>query len=412
MSVSNRNKITPRQVITLLGVGTGISILGDSTLFTVLPNPDISAQLGVTLTMVGLLLGANRATRLLINSPVGILYERMPRRLLLITSLVLAAISNILYAIGFGFWPLLIGRVCWGFSWSLLWIGCKTVILEISDEKNRGRFNGHYQMLFLFGIGLCSLLGGIFTDQFGFRIGQLVSAAIIFAAALMWFFFLPETRTKNKGIKNRKNKSSKKEILLLPILFSTSLTIFITRFIGWGVMSATAALWISNLFDNGIHFYEFFLPIATLTGIFSAIKMIPGIASAPFAGYMSDKLGKRWIVITTSLLVGGVGIWLMSESIATLSLFGALLSPIIGGGVETIIPAVIGDRTEKNIHGRMLGIVYTFGDLGAMLGPMAALSVLDSSLISLRSLYRICVGLLLFAAFISVLQVTKEKKPE
>ena len=112
------------------------------------------------------------------------------------------------------------------------------------------------------------------------------------------------------------------------------------------------------------------------------------------------------------LTCGGMGIWLMSESIAALSFFGALLSPIVGGGVETIIPAVIGDHTEKNIHGRMLGIVYTFGDLGAMLGPMAALSVLDSSLISLRSLYRICVGLLLFAAFISVLQVYKEKKPK
>jgi MFS family permease len=80
--IQNRSSIYANDK--LLGIGIAISLLGDATLYTVLPHPDISTQLGITLSMVGLLLGANRATRLVLNSPVGILYDRMPRRGLLI----------------------------------------------------------------------------------------------------------------------------------------------------------------------------------------------------------------------------------------------------------------------------------------------------------------------------------------
>ena len=98
-----------QRVLTLLGLGTAISLLGDATLYTVLPNPSIATQVGVTLAMVGVLLGVNRATRLVLNGPVGILYDRLPRRGLLVTSMVLGTASSIIYAVGSGFWPLFAG---------------------------------------------------------------------------------------------------------------------------------------------------------------------------------------------------------------------------------------------------------------------------------------------------------------
>ena len=64
---------SPKQILNVLGFGTAISLLGDATLYTVLPNPTIAAQVGVSLAMVGILLGANRAIRLLLNGPMGII---------------------------------------------------------------------------------------------------------------------------------------------------------------------------------------------------------------------------------------------------------------------------------------------------------------------------------------------------
>ena len=104
-------KKSSRFILNVLGIGTAISLLGDATLYTVLPHPSISAQLGITLSMVGLLLGANRAIRLLLNGPVGILYDCMPRRGLLIAGMSLGAGSSVFYAVGNGFWPLFMGRI-------------------------------------------------------------------------------------------------------------------------------------------------------------------------------------------------------------------------------------------------------------------------------------------------------------
>jgi hypothetical protein len=46
-----------------------------------------------------------------------------------------------------------------------------------------------------------------------------------------------------------------------------------------------------------------------------------------------------------------------------------------------------------------------------MLGPVAALGVLDSSIISLQGLYRSCVVLIIFTGIVAAWQIFKGKKP-
>ena len=167
MSRTSETSHSQRRVLTLLGAGMAISLLGDATLYTVLPSPAIAAQAGVTLAMVGVLLGVNRAVRLAFNSPVGLLYDRLPRRRLLVASMGLGTLSSVIYALGAGFWPLFAGRVLWGLAWSLLWIGGNTVVLDLSTDQNRGRLSGLFQMWFFLGVGLASFLGGLFTDLLG-----------------------------------------------------------------------------------------------------------------------------------------------------------------------------------------------------------------------------------------------------
>ena len=165
---------SPQRVLIPLGIGTAISLLGDNTLYTVLPDPDIAAQAGVTLAMVGVLLGVNRLTRVVLNGPVGVLYDRLPRRGLLLLSLFVGTLSTAFYAFTRGLAPLLLGRVLWGAAWSGIWIGGNAVVLDISDDHNRGRLSGQYQMWFFIGVAVASFLGGTFTDVFGFRGGLAV----------------------------------------------------------------------------------------------------------------------------------------------------------------------------------------------------------------------------------------------
>lgn len=397
-----------RLIIHLIGLGTAVSLLGDATIYAVLPHPEIAAQVGVTLAMVGLLLGANRAARLVLNGPVGILYDRMPRRRLLILALAFGAFSSVFYAVGYGFWPLLVGRVLWGMAWSLLWVGGNSVVLDVSTEENRGRFSGIYQMWFFIGIASASFFGTLLTDLFGFRIGQWISVGVIGAMAVVWFFLLPETRNADDQSQKSATSPEKKNMPGLPwkTILATSVTIFAARFISWGMLAATAILWLSGIFDDGLNVFALFIPIATLTGIFTALSNLASIGSTQLAGSVSDRLGRRWPVIGLAMLLGGVGLWFMSGKILWLALAGAFLVPLAGSSAETLVPAVAGDRVPKELRSRALGLINTAGDLGATISPFMALGALNQGWLSLGEIYRIG-GLLLGIVALSTIYFSK-----
>ena len=162
-------------VLTPLGIGLALSLLGDATLYAVLPSPEIARQAGLTLAMVGFLLGINRLVRLLFNGMAGWIYDRLPRRPLMLISLGIGTLSTAIYAFGTGPFILTAGRVLWGLAWSGLWIGANSMTLDISNDLNRGHINGRLQMWFFIGVAVSSFCGGIFTDLFTYRGGLWVS---------------------------------------------------------------------------------------------------------------------------------------------------------------------------------------------------------------------------------------------
>ncbi len=399
--MKNPKKI--QSTITVLGVGTAISLLGDSTLYTVLPHPAIASQVGVTLAMVGILLGANRAIRILLNGPIGVLYDKLPRRGVLVGSLTLGAISSVFYAAGYGFWPLLIGRVMWGIAWSGLWIGGNAMVLDISDAGNRGRISGQYQMWFSIGVASASFLGGFLTDALGFRSGQWLCAALIGAAALGWYFALPETRPKDHPHAKTSPVTTHRR-LPWRVVWPAGLTLFVARFISWGIVASTSILWLSNLVGEGLNFGRVLIPIATLNGTYTALSMLTSISSAPASGFLSDRLGKRWPVIAFAMLIGGVGIGLMGTTGMLVAVLGAFLVPIVGGSAETLIPAIAGDRVEDSMRGRTLGAIYAIADIGSTLGPPVALGILNAAWLPLSGIYQISALILGLMALVALMQ--------
>lgn len=395
---------SPKHILILLGFGTAVSLLGDATLYTVLPNPAIAAQVGVSLAMVGILLGANRAIRLLLNGPMGLLIDKLPRRGLLVASLGLGTVANLGYVIGHGFWPMMIGRIVWGIAWSMLWITGNAVVLDISTNDNRGKFSGQYQMWFAIGIATSSLLGGLLTDILGFKGAMWLTSGVIGATALLWFFLLPETRkdvepsTETEHTEDRGNETDWKQIFIL------SVPIFISRFISWGILASTSILWLSTFIGNGLQLANLYVPLATMTGAFTAFTMLTRIGSAPLAGFLSDRLGRRWLILGIATFIGAIGTWLMSSPWLSLALVGALCAQLTGGSAETLIPAIAGDRIDKTAQGRALGVVYTFGDLGSTLGPPVALGLLNTGTIQLKTIYHFSALLFFCMAVYSLLQ--------
>src|SRR5512142_1670372 len=166
-----------------LGLATALSLMGDATLYAVLPlHP---SEAGIALGSVGIILSVNRIIRLATNGPAGWLFDRLTdRRLLFLASLWLGVICTAIYALSSGLPILFVGRLLWGLAWSGIWVGGNAIVLQSAPEALRGRWVGIYQVWFFSGSALGSFLGGVLTDAVGYRQALWIGAAISTLGAL------------------------------------------------------------------------------------------------------------------------------------------------------------------------------------------------------------------------------------
>ena len=285
--MTGQRRVTPARLLLPLGVGTALSLAGDATLYVVLPTQ--TTQAGVALASVGILLSANRAVRVLLNGPAGWIYDRLPRRPLVVGSLFVGALSTAIYAATQGFWPLLAGRLLWGLAWSGIWVGGATMVVDVTTVENRGRYTGVYQAWFGSGVGLSAFLGGLLTDSVGYTMTMWIGAAVTAFGALLALLYLPETLgqrgdavampDESAALKNRERRGLWRPVTLLGI----------SRFAVAGVFSATVAL----LVEERLHAPALGLGLATLTGLLSAARTLVGLTTSPLVGRLSDWLGRR-----------------------------------------------------------------------------------------------------------------------
>ncbi|MCD6287042.1 MAG: MFS transporter [Anaerolineae bacterium] len=388
-------RISVGRMLFPLGLGTALSLMGDATLYTVLPTH--TADAGITLAGVGILLGINRAVRLFTNGPAGIAYDRFPRRWLFLSALFLGALSTAVYAATQGFWPLLAGRLLWGIAWSGIWVGGATMIMDVAATQERGRWTGLYQIWFFGGGAIGALGGGVLTDLLGYAPAMWIGSALTAVGGLVALFLLPETSgVRELAAANRVNNphtsgpelvSAKASRLELKSNGELKLAVTlqgVNRFVVSGVISGTIGLMIQDwLQSTGVA-----LGVATVTGIVMAGRTLLGMVAAPLAGTLSDRKSSRWTVVTWSLVIGATGMGLLAWGGPVSLLAGVGTVAISSGSLQSLATALTGDSTGPSQRGRAIGLLYTAGDFGSAIGPSMAYALLP--LIGLRTIYLLC----------------------
>ena len=370
----NRTSISPAKVLFPLGLATALSLMGDATLYTVLPTH--ASDAGIALQSVGIMLGANRAIRLLSNGPAGLFYDRWPRRRLFVPAMFLGALSTAIYAATQGFWPLLIGRLLWGLAWSGIWVGGATVILDVSTEKDRGRWTGLYQTWFFVGAALGSFSGGLLTDWIGYAPTLWIGAGVTAIGGLVAWILLPETRSL--GSNRDHHAQARPRLRANRDLWAVASLYGVNRFVLSGLFGATLALLVQDrLAILG-------LGIATLTGILSAGRTVLSMSAAPLAGILSDRL-ERWPIAAWAALGAAISMALVAWETPVSILSGVALGALAGGGISALVTALIGDVVSPAQRGRAIGLVHSAGDLGSAAGPLVAYAVLPWA--GLRGIY-------------------------
>lgn len=375
-----------------LGLGTALSLMGDATLYTVLPTHPADA--GIALASVGIILSVNRLIRLVTNAPAGWLYDRArDRRVLFLASLALGVLSTAIYALGVGLEPLFMARLMWGLAWSGIWVGGNAIVLEMAPERERGRWVGIYQVWFFFGGALGAFLGGVLTDALGYQsallIGAVISAigAILAALGLATHHHLSDRRTAiQTNVLPARFRLAPDFRAVSPATWAAIAAHGVNRLAASGVVTSTLGLLIQNLRGD-------LIGVASITGGLLAGRTFISLASAPIAGAWSDRIGSRWGLLAISAVIGAAGMAVFAIPNMVAVLIGALLGAIASGGIQSLATALVGDLSADKRQGRNLGVFHTAGDLGSAIGPLAAFALLPIT--GLSAVFLACAFLML-----------------
>ncbi len=403
---STTKPLSPWRVLLPLGIGTCLSLLGDASLYTVLPTHTVAA--GVSVASVGILLSANRFIRLVLNGPAGMAYDRWPRRPLFVSALFIGAFSTAIYGLTQGFWPLLLGRLLWGLAWAGIWVGGNTIVLDIADADNRGRWIGLYQFSFFLGASGGAMLGGVLTDLLGFHPTMIVNAALTLLGAVVALIFLPETRPAKQNLVDDKtdpqrplasSTSEKAEFTSIVALFSAN------RLVMAGILMSTLGIFLKNQFGEQVQVAGHTVGVTTLTGMGLGLSTLIAMFAVPLVGGISDHVGNRWRVVVGGLVPGVLGFVLMALGLPLTILAGVPLIATSSGSNQGLSTALSGDLGNGQKQSQRLGVLFTFGDLASAIGPPLAYALIP--FVGIKTLYILSAGLFAVMFLVSSQRATR-----
>jgi MFS family permease len=392
-----------RRALLVVSLATGLSLFGDTAMYTVLPSHyDL---LGLTLANVGILLSVNRFIRVLLNSPMGLLVDKWTRRRVFVPAVFIGGVSTAIYAFFGGFPTLLVGRLLWGLAWSGIWVSGNAIVLDLSSGKDRGRFIGRYQIAFFLGAAGGAMLGGSLTDLVGYQGAMLTASSLTFAGAAAAALFLPETknwRTDEDLDIEAKEKPYQTDI---PQLISAVALMGVNRLVVAGILIATFGGYLVETIGESVHVGEAVVGVATITGAALGASTLIGMVAAPMAGRLSDRYRSRWGVASGGLAIGMTGFTLLAVGTPTGLILGLPMTSISSGSNQSLSTTLTGDLSPRKIHGRRLGILFTIGDLASAVGPPIAYALIP--VIGLSVIYGACAVLLTGMMIVAVTWATK-----
>lgn len=343
--------------------------IGGGVVFPILPT--LGLRLGLSSLLVGLILAANRLTRLGVNPVVGSLIDRYGGKWPITAGLLIEGVGALAY-VGALHYPhpaawFLIGRVIWGVGSSLLFVGALGAVLAASQHNNRGMATARVRSAISLGIPAGLLIGGVLADVVSADAAFAAAAALSFAAGLAAATALPRIRPRSqRAAESHSNKALLRRRGLRAIWGYNALVFFSVQ----GVLLATLVVLIER---RGL--YVAGLGAEGSAGVMMAVLMIWRAIAALAVGRYLAKSERRTLLLLPALALLAAGFALLGFSHALPLLVIALL--LIGAGTGAItIPllTLMGDRVPDTQRGRATAIYQVFGDAGGSAGPIVGLS--------------------------------------
>ncbi len=319
----------------------------------------------------GTLMSLFMLTRAFLARYFGIYSDKIGRKKIIILGITLYTLVSFLYIVAPDLNWLYIIRMLQGIASAMVWPVAEALLMDSVSHEVRGRAMGIYMAATTFsfvggpaiGVGMYKI-GVIYL---GLReVGEALRFPFILLTALSLVslaltFLLKETLVK-KEVEKAVQKTEKK--IRLPKNVKRSVdALYIIGFSNGVAMGLVAPFMM-------LYIVEYITSDPTALAIVSFISGLAGIAATYPAGYLSDKIGRRKIII--SGIIASRTSTLLLPFTRTLDQLTAIAT-LRNIAFNFYIPsfrALQADLVPKEIRGRIFGTIQMFFNLGAVLGPI------------------------------------------
>ncbi len=344
MSQAAPPPVASGRTVALSGVVIGIGLLGDTLIYAVLPL--YHAEFGLSLAMVGVLLSLNRWTRLIANSAIAHIGERIGARTLMIAAAVGSVFSTTCYALDGGDALQIAARILWGFSFAALNLG--SLAYAVADRANAGKRVGASRGIIGIAQAACFIGGGFLVLAVGPRDVFLVLGALT-VLAIVAAVLLPELPREPSGARGFR----------LPRPHRLEIWGFLLGFSGDGVFLLTLAFLLKDSVTS-------VAPIVA-TCLVLSLRCFIEATGGPAGGWLSDRFGARPVAVATGAVLV-VGYMLIA---ARIDLAGSVVVVLSRGLFNTLIPVMVMQRVSGGYLSSQASY-STWRDFGAAVGPLTA----------------------------------------
>jgi len=373
---------------------------GGGVIFPILPN--LGAVLGISPFLVGIILSANRFSRLFANAPAGSLVDRIGTRKPFVVGMFIQGFSTAGYVVAM-LAPLpeawfLGARILWGVGSALVFATAYTIADDVSTGGSRGANMGLIRGGILFGFPTGVVVGGLVSELAGNVAAFAVATVFAFLAGGIAFLTVPETHVDgemNQSVKPWDVNTSR------PAL-TVGLVNFTVLFVYIGALFATLVVFLDQ---NDVSVFGF--DAQGSSGIFMGITVVAAGLSMYLGGYVSDRRQSRVPTLLVFLVAMSFGFGLLAAANSVASLAIACLFIGTGqGGTSGPLMALLGDLVSDSEMGRAVGTNNVFGDIGGGFGPIVTLPLVEP--IGFWPIYLACAAMPIVAAAILLAGVRRE----
>lgn len=326
--------------------------------------PRIGEELGVPLNLQGLLITAYAVfvgLSALVTGPVS---DRIGRRRILLYGSTALSLALLLHAFAFDFLSLLFFRALAGIGGGMLSGGAVAFVGDFFPYERRGWANGWVMSGIAFGQILGVPMGTLLADLMGFRYAFLMFALTMGVAAVVIWWILPQPAVAldPDRLSIRRSLDRYRE------LFRRRDT------------AAAVAAYFFMFFSIGL--YITYLPTWLESGlgasgrVIASMFLIGGLANVltgPVAGNMSDRIGRKPLVLISCVAMGIIMLLTMPLVQSVLLAYVLFSAAMVTVGMRiSPLQSLLSALVPDNRRGLLMSLAVACGQIGVGIGSSVA----------------------------------------